>query len=176
MVSCSQEALDNSSELVCVALSQSNLTSIVGIFSVLSSIAIILTAVFAWWQIRSARKGARLTATINLLTQIQTNPTWSENRLKFIKIRESNKIREHAHQQTEEAQCVRLQLNQYELIALGVSLGIVDKETYRRYFRTTIIRDWTECHPFIVAERRENLPYWTELERLIADFKTEPTS
>lgn len=160
--------------------------------SIGASVAVIAAAVFAWRQISllktqllsgetgvisqigSAKHTARLTQTLTLITNLQTNSHWKENRIEFIKLRESKEIRKHANQDTEDAQCIRQYLNHYELIALGIDLGIIEYSMYKRYYRGTIIRDWNECYPFVEDERKENSKYWVEVENLVTKLKAEP--
>ena len=112
-----------------------------------------------------------LSATLSLLAQVQTNPQWYSNRKRFIEIRNSKEIRKHACEDTEEAVCVRQQLNQYELFALGIFYEIIDQQMYRHYYRGTVVADWLECMPFIVEERKENSQAWVQLERLVKEFQ-----
>lgn len=188
------------SECVTTSPSLFNLNSIESIFSILSAMAVIFTAFIIWNQLKhlkiqvtqgkngaieqitatrdtaiqqidAGRTNTKLNATLNLLAQVQTNPQWFENRRKFIAIKESKKIREHALGKSDAAICVRQQLNQYELFALGIFYEIIDEGMYRRYYRGTIISDWTECSPFIHEERSKNKRAWIELEKLVERFK-----
>ncbi len=83
--------------------------------SIGASIAVIAAAIFAWRQIlllktqllsgetgvvsqiESAKHTARLTQTLSLITNLQTNTHWKSNRIEFIKLRESKEIRKHAN-------------------------------------------------------------------------------
>lgn len=44
-------------------------------------------------------------------------------------------------------------LNDYELIAIGIERGIIDDKTYRRWFRSGVVKDWRSAAPFIMAIR-----------------------
>ena len=163
------------------------ISSLAGIFA---SLAVIATAVFAFIQIRYLKKqmsdardaasaqvtvakdDARLTSTLNILVQLQTNSHWRENRLKFLELRDNKDgLKKFAQETTDDALCIRSQLNQYEMIALGIEAKILDESMYRKYYRGTVMRDWAACLPFIEAERADNAAYWIRLESLVARFK-----
>jgi hypothetical protein len=201
-------------DAVCYGDESSALSTIQAIFIILSSIAIIVTAVFAWMQlgslkrqitdardgftqqIETARSGVqqqietardgvhkqidsnreiqRITATLQLLIELQTNEHWVDNRKTFIELREAKDgLKKHAGGTTKETLAIRKILNQYELIALGIESGILDKQMYRNYYRTTILKDWMACAEFIAHERDEasSPTYWIYLERLANEFK-----
>jgi Domain of unknown function (DUF4760) len=185
------EALGGSAKGGVCAVSDSGwLNSTSAIASIFASIAIVATALFAWrqlsylhTQITDARtsveaqilanaKVNKLNETLQLIMQMQINEHWRGNRIQFIELRESKDgLKKHAHEKTEDATCIRNVLNQYELIAIGIHSNIIDEEMFRRYYRTTVINDWTACWEFIELERRGNLPFWVELETMVNSFK-----
>jgi hypothetical protein len=155
-----------------------------------SCVALVIAAVVGWRQlklinvqIKEARDNAsnqlasskdlgRLTATLNLLIDIQTNPRWVENRQAFIVLRDSSDgLKKYAQETSQQALAIRAMLNQYELIATGIHAGILDEEMYRTYYRGTVLKDWRAAHEFIHKERAENPNYWIELESLVKRFE-----
>lgn len=185
----------------CVVTESTLLDDFHSLFGIAASIAVIAAAAFAWQQVRHlklqivtgrdgaiqqinatrdtafeqikvTRESGMLVSTLNLLIQIQTNEHWRDTRQRFIEMRDSKDgLRKHANEDTPEAMIIRHQLNQYELIALGIKAGILDEVMYRKYYRGTVLRDWTDCLPFISEERKENNRYWIELEDLVERFK-----
>jgi hypothetical protein len=168
----------------------STLKNIEQMFVIASCIALIVAAYVGWRQlkliniqIKEARESAtdqvksskdvgRLTATLNLLINIQTNPRWVENRQKYILLRDgTDGLKKYAQETSENAMVVRSMLNQYELIATGIHAGILDEQMYRTYYRGTLLKDWRAGTEFIHKERQENPKYWVELELLVKRFE-----
>lgn len=74
---------------------------------------------------------------------------------------------------THEAQCIRLVLNQFEIVSIGIELGILDFETYKRWFQTAVISFWGHSEGFVKALRaRTNRPaIYHEFESLAGWMK-----
>jgi hypothetical protein len=179
-------------DAVCYGDSPSPLHTTEAVFVILSSIAIIATAIFAWRQLRfirqqivdardgvgaqitTAKENQRLSATLQLLIHLQSNDHWIESRRMFISLRESKEgLKKHAGDNTKEALAIRATLNQYELVAIGIRNGILDKHMYHTYYRGTVLKDWLACAEFVDAERKDNPRYWIQLEALAKEFQTE---
>jgi|ERR1019366_154727 hypothetical protein len=159
---------------VCIGADESlfPLKTIECISSIVASIALIATAIFAWRQIRAFRETERLRETLEILNHRQTNPHWIESRKVFIELRDSKDgLKKHALEKTNEALIIRSTLNQYEVIAIGIKSGIIDEAMYRSYYRGTLLRDWAEAVQFVDEERKENSQYWIELQQLAERFK-----
>jgi hypothetical protein len=174
---------------VCSVTDAGPLSQVSTIASIVASAAIIATAIFAWRQlfylhqqivdtktavknqILANSQNERLSSTLQLLMQMQTNDHWRENRLKFVNLRDhKDGLKRHSLENSDDALCIRSVLNQYELIALGIHSEILDNDMFRKYYRGTVLRDWTACLEFITAERSENQRYWSELEALAKQF------
>lgn len=69
---------------------------------------------------------------------------------------------------SKETAAIRLILNDFELVAVGIQHGIIDFEFYRRYCHGTIIRYWQKSAPFIHAlrERVGSQTIYSEFEQL----------
>lgn len=69
---------------------------------------------------------------------------------------------------SEETAAIRLILNDFELVAVGIQHGIIDFEFYRRYCHGTIIRYWQKSAPFVHAlrERVGSQTIYSEFETL----------
>ena len=44
-------------------------------------------------------------------------------------------------------------LNHYELVAIGIATGTLDREFYQRWMRGPLVRDWNDAADFIQRER-----------------------
>lgn len=53
-----------------------------------------------------------------------------------------------------ETEAIRIVLNEFELIAIGIDRGILDEELYRQWYRTGVLLHWKHAHPFIEELRR----------------------
>jgi hypothetical protein len=219
LADCIKAVHDLHLDAVCYGDESSALSTWQAAFIILSSIAVIATAVFAWFQlgslkrqVRDAKDGVlqqveaaragvqqqigaardgvhqqidanraiqRLSSTLQMLIEMQTNEHWVENRRTFIQLREAAEgLKKHAGGATNETLVIRKILNQYELIALGIEAGILDKAMYRNYYRSTVLKDWLACAEFVTHERVQasgggGEKYWIYLENLANEFKKD---
>ena len=60
---------------------------------------------------------------------------------------------DESKEQTDEVQSIKLVLNEFELVAIGIQRGIVDAELYKRWFRSGVIRHWQHAEPFVSVLR-----------------------
>jgi hypothetical protein len=67
-------------------------------------------------------------------------------------------------------QAIKLILNDFELIAIGVQRGIIDFEFYKRWHRSGVLRHWAYAKPFVEGLRRRtsNSALFHEFEQLAA--------
>ena len=130
------------------------------------------------------RERVRLRATLDIVLHSQHNQTYLDKRQIFIKIRDQDggiaKYTSVANSNDDECAAIREVLNFYELIAIGIDIGIVDEEMYKRYYRMTVISDWEACESFILQLRRneqkrrgmqEEPPFYVEFEKLAKSWK-----
>lgn len=54
---------------------------------------------------------------------------------------------------SEQTKAIRIVLNEHELIAIAIQRGILDDKTYRRYFKSGVIKTWEHARPYILARR-----------------------
>jgi len=131
---------------------------------VVSAIGVIATLL---WQ----KKIFSRRATLDLVMSEQTDPGTIERRTKFVTLRDEGHLSKYADPQnthSEESEIVRSVLNKYELVAVGIGQGTIDEASYKKWCRTTLVKDWIECKPFIMQLRRNaNTPtYFCEFEAL----------
>jgi len=101
----------------------------------------------------------------------QSNEFLVKNRRRFIELREAGLLVQWADPTkvaSEETNLLRATLNRYELIAIGLKEKTLDSDVYREYSRTTLVRDWIACKPFVTQTRQNTrVPtYYSELEKL----------
>lgn len=70
---------------------------------------------------------------------------------------------------------LRTILNDYENIALGIKLGILDEDYAYRYYRGTVLRDWEAVSPLVFTYRskRGNSRLFIEFEGLAHAWENE---
>lgn len=175
------------------------------IFSIVASLAVIATAYFIYKQwgilqkqlvsgddnhfsnlmqtnelakdhITTTRSVSSKRAMLDVMLTIQTNAHWIEMREEFIKLRDSPAgLEKYANGKTKHTLSIRKQLNQYELISIGISRGILEKDMFRQFYRGTFLKDYSAARNFIDKERDQskNQKFWIELETLAKEFELE---
>jgi hypothetical protein len=78
---------------------------------------------------------------------------------------------------SDQTEAIRVVLNQFELVAVGVQRGILDLEIYRRWYKSGVLRHWAQAAPFVMAmrEKLNNPMVFYEFEQLVLwlrDYKT----
>ena len=100
---------------------------------------------------------AQRRATLDLLLMEETKPEVTEQRMAFNRLREQGSLSQWAIPEninSENTALLRAILNRYELVSIGVHQGIIDEESYRTWCRTTLVKDWTICKPFVAQLRQ----------------------
>jgi hypothetical protein len=117
----------------------------------------ILAAIIALWGIISQRAITRRRATLDHIVRMEADGNFIAARRKFIELSKTPEgLAPWASvdkEGTPEAQNIRLVLNEFEIVSIGIQLGILDFETYRRWFQSTVVRFWTHGAPYINALR-----------------------
>jgi hypothetical protein len=135
-----------------------------------SAIGVIATIV--WNRIVTRRK-----TTIEMMLSEQSNPYLLEIRSKFLEIGERDGLLEMAGSErwlSPQSFPVVSTLNRYEIIAIGINEGTIDAGIYKRYWRTTLVRDWRRCRAMIERNREEfhNPRHFEEFEALAKRWAT----
>jgi hypothetical protein len=108
----------------------------------------------------------------------QTDPEHVAQRTKFVTLRDEGNLSKFADPENthgEDAATVRAVLNRYELVAIGVSSGTLDSKSYKKWCRTTLVKDWT-CMKPLVMQLRHNAStptYYCEFEALAWSWATK---
>lgn len=122
----------------------------------LSAIAIIGAAIFAWfWQ----RGIARRTLTFQALEHQMWDQDFINQRGIFVGIRENHgsadlvDFAKPENDDNPEPQAIRIVLNNYELMCIGIKNGVLDEQMIKDYHRTTWTNDFDRMKPYIDAVR-----------------------
>ncbi len=122
-------------------------------------ISAVLASIFAYFQIRSARYRTKISSTLEFLSDRQWDRDYIEARKKFIELRERGNLENHAVNGIDaESDCqmaILKILNDYELIAISISKGIMDEEFYKDWAKSTLVRDFKDAQGFINTLNKE---------------------
>jgi len=74
---------------------------------------------------------------------------------------------------TPEFRAITSVLNQYEMVAIAIQRGTFDDVTYRRWYRTSVLRAWKAACPFVLARRAkvDNDALWHEFEEMATWYR-----
>jgi hypothetical protein len=110
-------------------------------------------------------------ATFDLILSELLDPRQVELRGKFTTLRDAGNLEVYASSpkaESDEASVIVANLNIYEMIAVGISKKIIDEQSYKRWARTALVKDWQECKAYVTVLRKEaDVPtYYCEFEKL----------
>lgn len=140
-------------------------------------ITALVAAVIAIWGIFSQRAIAARQTTIAYIRDGERDHDMIKARQTFQRLaREPDGLSRWGSEEnklSEEARDIRLVLNDYELIAIGIERGILDDKTYRRWFRSAVLKDWRQAAPYILAVRTRvnNDAIFHEFEEMVRRYK-----
>lgn len=139
----------------------------------------VLAAVFAFWGIQSQRGIARRRATLDFIMKSETDGDMIKARLRFIELsKDVNGLGPWAaldKEKTDEAQKIKLILNEFELIAIGIKRGIIDKQLYCNWFKSGAIKHWDHAEPFvnILRSRTGNNALYIEFQQFVMSIDSK---
>jgi hypothetical protein len=119
--------------------------------------AIVISAVGVIMTITANQRIARRRATIDLILLEQTHQELLEARRDFIKLRDAGHLvawADPAKSNALEVSTMRTALNRYEIIAIGIRESTLNGRLYKRWLRTTVVKDWIACKPFVMQLRQ----------------------
>ncbi|HEY8581043.1 MAG TPA: DUF4760 domain-containing protein [Beijerinckiaceae bacterium] len=135
-----------------------------------------VAALIAVWGVLTQRAIARRRATFDHIAKTEADADVIKARRKFIELAKANgglaRWAEEEHERSEEVQSIKLILNDFELIAIGIQRGIIDMEFYKRWYKSGVVRHWSHAHPFVAAlrSRTRNNMLFHEFEQLAGWF------
>jgi Domain of unknown function (DUF4760) len=142
-------------------------------------ISTFIAATVAIWGVLSQRAIARRRATIDLIARNEADHDLIQGYQKYVELALAPeglaKWADIANEKTVETQTIRLILNQYELVAIGIQLGILDYKFWQRWGKSTTIRSWNHASPFVLRlrERLSNPAVYHEFEELVKALQGE---
>lgn len=119
--------------------------------------AIVLSALAAALTILWNTKIARRRATLDILLQEQSEASLINERTEYVRLRDAGHLAQYAMPDetgSDNAAIIRSILNRYELIAIGIQQGTVDGKIYKKWCRTTFVKDWIALKPFVTQIRQ----------------------
>ncbi|PPD14665.1 MAG: hypothetical protein CTY25_10030 [Methylobacterium sp.] len=134
---------------------------------------------YAFFQIRANRRIARERATLDLLIKREWDKDYLDHKAHFNRLRDAEGGLEKwicaEHRNSDEANSIRYVMNDYELIALALSRGVIDEAIYKAWFRGSMIRDFRAAEIAIGRARNlANYPQiYVEWERLARRWMAE---
>jgi Domain of unknown function (DUF4760) len=140
--------------------------------------AICISAVAALCLVIWTQRVASRRATLDLIMMEQSDPRYIRERRHFIRLRDQGNLVQWAppaNSDSVETAAIRAALNGYELVAIGIFQSTLNTKIYRQYCRTTLVKDWIACKPFIVQIRHAtgNEKYFCEYEKLAKKWATK---
>jgi hypothetical protein len=113
---------------------------------------------------------ARRRATLDLLLLETTSLALTEQRRLFLELRDRGRLEQWADKakvSSEEASLIRSILNTYEPVAIGIDQKTIDPAIYKRWYRTSTVRDWLSLKTFAHAYQQNfNPKLFCEFEKL----------
>jgi len=131
-----------------------------------------LAALIAIWAVITQRIIARRRATLNHIIRQESDSELIKSRQLFITTAKSNgglvPWSEEDKEKSNQAQAIRLFLNEFELISISIQKGIIDYEMYKRWNKSGTLGVWASAAPFIyrLRERLDNDAIFHEFEQL----------
>lgn len=139
----------------------------------------VLASAIAVWGIFTQRAIARRRATFDHISRTEGDAEIMAARRKFIELAKDNgglaKWADEEKEKTEEVQAIKVVLNDFELVAIGIQLNIIDEEFYRRWFMSGVTRHWRHARPFVAAlrTRTANETLFHEFEQMAGWFSDD---
>lgn len=100
---------------------------------------------------------ARRRATLDLIMSEQSTELLLTIRQRYLGLRAVGHMVNWADPDqaaSDEASVLRSILNRYELVAIGINEKTLNARVYREYARTTVVKDWIACKPFVIQRRQ----------------------
>lgn len=118
-----------------------------------------VAALVAVWGVFTQRAIAARRATIDFIARSEADHDLMAARKRFIGLAKAGGLSPYAAIDKEgspETEAIRIVLNEFELVAIGIQRGILDYTIYSRWSKYEAIRYWNHALPFI-SELRTRL-------------------
>ena len=128
-----------------------------------------------FWSNRVARKRA----TLDLILSELLDPRQVALRSQFIDLLEGGDLIQHVtHRNSDDSETAArgrknmnvlgVNMNIYEMIAVGINKKIMDEKAYKDWGRTSLVEDWLACKLLVMdmRDRTGHKVYYNEFEKL----------
>lgn len=132
--------------------------------------------IVALWAILSQHRTAKAQATIAHLAANGRDKDILDAKQKFLELAADpqgmGKWASAKHDSSDEARAIRLYLNSFELISLGIQSRIIDYKIYKRWNRSTVLATWAASGAYVseLRKRTGRPMLFHEFEELARDF------
>lgn len=150
----------------------------------LGAILAAASAIVALLVFNYTRRMNRRRATLDMVLKTFMDDAGRERYAKFKKLMERHKDRSDEldilklaspdSPITEERETLRSQINEYELIALGIRRGLFDEKIYKLWFQNQFVRDYESLKEFIAVVREKRPSVFCEYVWLYTRWKAAP--
>lgn len=129
----------------------------------ISAVIAFLSALVAFGAFVQARRVNRRRATLDMVLKTFVDPKGQETYIKFKEVMQKYKTNEidilafadPNCAPSNDRQIIRAQLNEYELIALGIKKKLFDEKLYKLWFQDQFQRDYRSLEEFISKVREQ---------------------
>lgn len=137
----------------------------------LIAIGVAVAAIFA------QRQTARAQVTLTHLTKMEFDEDFLYAKKLFLELEARGELLKYAKRKlahTEQARNIRIYLNHFEMVSLGVQHRIIDYDIFIKWNRKTVLLVWTAAWPFVNELRKQfhNDKLFIEFEELAKEFGT----
>jgi len=120
-------------------------------------ILLLFAGVIAFWGILVQRAIARRRATLEFIRHMESDSDFLKANKIFVKLIRSENIVNYAREENidkEEAQAIKIILNQFELASIGIQNGILDYDMFKMWCKVWVIETHNNVAAFIDELRR----------------------
>ncbi len=132
-------------------------------------VLLLLAGIIAFWGVIVQRATARRKATLEFIQKMEADNDFLQANRIFASLTRSDNIAKYALQEnvdTEEAQAIKVVLNQFELASVGIQNGILDYDMFKMWCRGWVLETYNHVSAFIDELRRR-----TRNDNLFKEFQ-----
>lgn len=142
-------------------------------FGYLAALIALAAASIAFWGVVSQRSIARRKTTLDFILRQESDGDLLRARDMAVRLsKEAGGLAAYARPEklaTSECAAIRIVLNEYELLSIGIQRGVIDFETYCRWGKSGVITTWRHATPFVFSLRAhtKNDALYQEFEAMV---------
>ncbi len=141
----------------------------------ISAAAVVGIGLLAWWY---NQRLVSLRATLDYISNTEvTSDQWLRLRKEIAVLKNSGSLvavlgANEDEEQTENIATICTYLNHFELTAVGINHGIINKKLYAEWFRGAYIQTWKDSQSFIteLRTRRKHNKLFEQFEDLASEW------